>query len=77
MYVEQALAKCRRARHQALAENGLLDDKPGPATGLEIKVKAPEVVHEVTVLQIKPWLAGASTSPNEMVRKKKLQAMLG
>jgi hypothetical protein len=51
-------------------------DQPGPATRLQIEVKAPAVRHEVTVQQIQRWLEGASISPNEMVRKAKLKAML-
>ena len=52
-------------------------EKPGPATRLEIQAKTPEVTHEVTVQQIQRWLEGSSISPNEMVRKAKLKAMLG
>ena len=52
-------------------------DHPGPATRLEIQVKTPAVRHELTVQQIQRWLEGASISPNEMVRKAKLKAMLG
>jgi hypothetical protein len=52
-------------------------DKPGPATRLEVQVTAPAVRHEVTVQQIQRWFEGASISPNEMVRKAKLKAMLG
>jgi hypothetical protein len=32
--------------------------------------------HTLSVQQIKRWLDGASISPNEMVRKQKLKAML-
>jgi hypothetical protein len=52
-------------------------DKPGLATRLEIQAKTPAVRHEVTVQQIQRWLEGSSISPNEMVRKAKLKAMLG
>jgi hypothetical protein len=52
-------------------------DAPGPATRLEVQVKAPAVKHEVSVQQIQRWLEGSSISPNEMVRKAKLKAMLG
>ena len=50
---------------------------PGPATRLDVQVNTPAVRHEVTVQQIQRWLKGASISPNEMVRKAKLKAMLG
>lgn len=49
----------------------------GPATRLEVQVQEPAVKHTLSVLQIKRWLDGASISPNEMVRKQKLKAMLG
>jgi hypothetical protein len=60
-----------------LRENGWLEQKPGPATRLEIRVKSAEVVHQGSVLQITKWLEGASISPNEMVRKKRLRELLG
>jgi hypothetical protein len=60
-----------------LRENGWVPDTPGPATRLDIQVKEPAVSHHVTVLQIHRWLEGASISPNEMVRKQKLKAILG
>ena len=52
-------------------------DKLGPATRLDVQVQTPAVRHEVTVQQIQRWLEGASISPNEMLRKAKLKAMLG
>ena len=59
-----------------LRDEGWLQDKPGPATRLEIRVKSPEVIHQVSVQQITRWLDGASISPNEMVRKHRLKALL-
>jgi hypothetical protein len=49
----------------------------GPATRLEIQVKEPVVRHEVSVQQVQRWLDGASVSPNEMVKKRKLKDLLG
>lgn len=49
----------------------------GPATRLEIEVRAPALVHTVSVLQLRRWLDGATSSPNEQVKKQKLKAMLG
>jgi hypothetical protein len=60
-----------------LRDEGWLQDKPGPATRLEILVKSPEVIHQVSLQQITRWLDGASISPNEMVRKQRLKALLG
>ena len=59
-----------------LCDDGWMD-QPGPATRLEVQVKAPTVKHEVTVLQVQRWLEGASISPNEMVKKAKLKSILG
>jgi hypothetical protein len=51
-------------------------EPPGPATRLEIEVKPPVVRHTVTVQQLQRWLDGATTSPNETVRKKRLKSLL-
>lgn len=48
----------------------------GPMTRLEVRVEAPATVHVLTVQQIQRWLEGASKSPNEEVRKRKLKEML-
>ena len=48
----------------------------GPATKFEVKVQEPAVVHHVTMQQLMRWLDGATPSPNEMVRKKKLKERL-
>lgn len=37
----------------------------------------PAVRHAVTVMQIERWLQGATTSPNERVRKDRLKQLLG
>lgn len=34
------------------------------------------VKHEVTLQEVQRWLDGASTSPNDMVRKLKLKEMV-
>jgi hypothetical protein len=52
-------------------------DPVGPATTLAVEVRAPSVRHSVTVLQIHRWLAGATSSPNERVRKDRIQRLLG
>jgi hypothetical protein len=48
----------------------------GPATKLEVEVRPPAVKHAVSVLQIQRWLQGATTSPNDRVRKDRLRALL-
>jgi hypothetical protein len=51
-------------------------DRPGRAATLEVTVCEPPVKHSVTVAQIERWLEGATSSPNEKVRKDRLKAML-
>jgi hypothetical protein len=45
-----------------------------PVFGVE--VKEPAVRHQVTMLQIRRWLDGATKSPNELVRKERLKRSL-
>ena len=51
-------------------------DAIGPATRVQVEVREPVAKHTVTVLQLQRWLAGASASPNEQVKKDRLKAML-
>jgi hypothetical protein len=48
----------------------------GPSTPLEIEVREPGAVHVVTLAQVQRWLDGATTNPNEAVRKVQLRGML-
>jgi len=48
----------------------------GPAARLEVEVREAVVRHTLTVPQIERWLQGATTSPNERVRKDRLRALL-
>lgn len=59
----------------ALTKDGWTDPV-APATKLEVEVRPPAVKHAVSVLQIQRWLQGATTSPNERVRKERLRALL-
>jgi len=51
-------------------------DPVGSAARLEVEVREPAVTHTVSVLQIQRWLQGATTSPNERVRKDRLRELL-
>lgn len=51
-------------------------DPVGGATRLQVQVQEPAVTHTVTVLQLERWLNGATSSPNETVRKKRLRELL-
>ena len=41
-----------------------------------LQVRAPTVMHEVTIQQLQRWLDGAPISPHEAIRKAKLKSML-
>jgi hypothetical protein len=45
-------------------------------TRLQLHVRAPTVIHEVTIQQLQRWLDGAPISPHEAVRKTKLKSIL-
>jgi len=49
----------------------------GPATVLDIEVREPAAKHAITMMHVERWLEGASTSPNEEVKKAKLKDLLG
>lgn len=51
-------------------------ERVGPATVLDIEVREPAVKHAITMMQVERWLEGASTSPNEGVKKAKLKNLL-
>src|SRR3984893_12536333 len=51
-------------------------DALGPMTRLQLQVRAPTVMHEVTIQQLQRWLEGAPVSPPEAVRKAKLKSIL-
>lgn len=45
----------------------------GPSTPLEIEVREPGALHVVTLAQVRRWLDGATSNPNEAVKKVKLK----
>jgi hypothetical protein len=48
----------------------------GPGTELQVQVKEPPVTHSVSVQQLRRWVDGIAASPNELLRKNKLKALL-
>jgi hypothetical protein len=48
----------------------------GPSTRLEIEVLEPIATHLLLVGQLLRWLDGGATSPAEVIRKRKLKALL-
>jgi hypothetical protein len=51
-------------------------EKIGPATVLDIEVRSPTTSHAISLQQIERWLAGATTNPNESMKKAKLKLLL-
>jgi hypothetical protein len=51
-------------------------DRIGPGTELQVQVKEPPVTHSVPVQQLKRWVDGIAASPDELLRKNKLKALL-
>lgn len=45
-------------------------------TRIAVEIREPVTKHELTVMQIERWLNGATTSPNERVRKDRLKGLL-
>ena len=47
-----------------------------PGTAIEVEVREPGTKHSVTLAQVERWLASASASPSESVKKNKLKTIL-
>jgi putative ATP-dependent endonuclease of OLD family len=48
-----------------------------PGTKLEIQARHPSAVHTVSVAQLLRWCDGIAVSPDEVLRRRKVKAMLG
>jgi hypothetical protein len=51
-------------------------EQVGPATVLDVEVREPSTKHSISLQQVERWLAGATSNPNEAVKKAKLKTML-
>jgi hypothetical protein len=51
-------------------------DQIGPGTQLQVQVKEPPVTHSVSVSQLTRWIDGIAASPDELLRKNRLKALL-
>lgn len=49
----------------------------GPATKLEIALRAPATHHVLSVQQLQRWLEGVTKSPAEALRKARLKQLIG
>jgi hypothetical protein len=56
--------------------HGFADATFGPATQLQVRVKAPEAAHVVSVGKVKAWLDRVGKSPREQVEKNRLRYLL-
>lgn len=51
-------------------------ERVGPSTVLDIEVRDPGTKHAISIQQVERWLEGATSSPNEAVKKARLKMML-
>ncbi len=51
-------------------------EKIGPATVLDVEIREPATKHALSVQQVNRYLDGATTNPNEAVKKARLKMML-
>jgi hypothetical protein len=48
----------------------------GTAVVLDVEVREPSARHAISLQQVERWLEGATSNPNEAVKKAKLKTML-
>lgn len=48
----------------------------GASTKVDVEVREPVTKHHVTLMQLQRWLDGATSSPNELVKKNRLKELL-
>jgi hypothetical protein len=51
-------------------------DPLAPGTLLRVQVPSPSIVHTVTLQQIERWCTGVATSPNEVLRRRRVMAII-
>src|SRR5689334_6247098 len=51
-------------------------ERIGPATVLDIEVREPATKHAISLQTVERWLDGATSSPNEAVKKARLKMMM-
>ena len=52
-------------------------DNIAPGTELDVTVRAPEATHSVTVNQIRRWCDGVAVSPDEVLKRNRVRALIG
>jgi hypothetical protein len=51
-------------------------DPIAPGTRFDVQVREPSTIHTVTVQQIQRWCDGVAISPDEVLKRRKVKAML-
>ena len=51
-------------------------ERLGPGAVLDVEVREPSTRHSLTLQQVERWLEGATTNPNEGMKKAKLKNLL-
>ena len=51
-------------------------DPIAPGTQVEIRVARPATTHKICLAQIRRWVDGNAVNPDEVLKKRKLKAML-
>jgi hypothetical protein len=52
------------------------DCAPGSASRIEVEVLSPSVKHTLTLSKLHEWLNGGGNSPNQILLKKRLRALV-
>jgi hypothetical protein len=48
----------------------------GPGTPVYVEVRAPAVQHQLTLMQIRRWCDGVAVSPDEVLKRKRVRALI-
>ena len=59
----------------AMKKHGWVDHI-SPGTELHVQIKEPAVTHSVSVAQLTRWVDGIAASPDELLKKNRLKALL-
>src|SRR4051812_44019153 len=51
-------------------------EQVGDATVLDVEIREPATKHSISMQQVERWLGGATTNPNEAMKKAKLKMLL-
>jgi hypothetical protein len=60
----------------SLLRTGNWADRIAPGTELRVEVREPATAHTVTVARIQRWCDGIAVSPDEVLKKRKVKALI-